>query len=263
MSYITKPYILFGVGRGFRALTYEIDNNRTLHIKGLTGEIATIPLENAMARREDQVGRVASLFRKVLDIGDVLVAAQGGQHLCKKVSGVQAFIAAVNGTYSLASPSHDTIPDSIWSDLIVPGEVLRAYGNDWSISIFTGKLIEKERPGPRSASRFVDSKSREKRITLVSSEIPNNELHSQMNIGDTLTMAYFSDTAGERGTYFLLYDHKRQREYSLTRHAVFDLSWESSKGWWLEWWTWNLANRFGRSSQYERIRNLVMQRHAL
>lgn len=104
MPYTTKPYILLCLGSSLRALTYEIDDMRTLHVRGLSGEIATIPLENAMARREDAAKPLTKFFRKAFDIGDVLVAAQGGQHLCKKVSGVQAFIAAINGTHPAVMP---------------------------------------------------------------------------------------------------------------------------------------------------------------
>jgi hypothetical protein len=104
MSYKTKPYIFLGAGSGARMLKYEFTKDRKLIISGLLGIQDTISLEGAGAKRADEAGSIAKIFRKLTDIGDVLVEAKGKQRLCKRINGVQAFIQAVEGTHPAIRP---------------------------------------------------------------------------------------------------------------------------------------------------------------
>ncbi|MBX3301882.1 MAG: hypothetical protein KF693_06690 [Nitrospira sp.] len=106
MGIVFKPYVAFGLGSSVRQLTYEFDNARTLHIKGPVSDIIeTIPLEGAQAKRLRTGGLVSNFAAKVCDVGDVMIIASSSKEtLCPNISGVQAFMQAVEGTHPDVQP---------------------------------------------------------------------------------------------------------------------------------------------------------------
>ena len=149
-----------------------------------------------------------------------------------------------------------------WEDLRLPGEVLRAFGRDWEIHVFTGRLTAPESSGPRSFSVFTDGSGRTKNITLIHEKIDKSLLR-EMKVGDKLSMAFFVDDQGYDASYFLLYDHARQREYSVVFDGVHDLSHDGRKAGLSLRRMWDDARvpyTFGSSPQYKRILEIIKAR---
>ncbi len=216
------PYIVVGIGAR-PWTTYRVHDECAI-IEGWFRGPFTIPLKNATIECEKSI-------KYQLGFGSIEIISEGGvkqawENVPKIKSVSEQLLRVSKGFAPAGSKARESSP---WDRLRVLGEEkFHAYGHDYNLCVFTGRLKQKEAGDPRGASVFVDDEGREERISVITEKINGNELHSNLKVGDQLSMALFVRNDGLPCAYFMLFDHARQKEYLFPKEAVYDLSWSKA-----------------------------------
>jgi hypothetical protein len=105
MSITFKPYTALGLGKMFRMVSYEFDNDRNLTIHGFIGTDALIKLTPShSATRVLAPKLLTRAASRVFDVGDVEVTGPGFKRVFENISPVNQFIQAVHGTHPDVQP---------------------------------------------------------------------------------------------------------------------------------------------------------------
>ncbi len=106
-----------------------------------------------------------------------------------------------------------------WMSLLIPNEVVDAYGISWRIAVFTGKCKGDTASGSKE---IVDDRGRSERIDVRELEVA---------MGDRISMALFIHPDGGHASYFYLYNHTRQAAIEYSEVAFGDLWYRKNPQW--------------------------------